>query len=137
MSLTSRIASPFGPKEEADGASAEVAGLPGVQPRAVLCSWRDRGAVHHPVNVQLRSHFASYGSVTSINGHDAAHASKAMADVLRLAVLRPATHVARAIGDSDARCQHRVSAVFVQVINGEIRPVTLRRDREVRASGSP
>ena len=57
--------------------------------------------------------------------HDAAHAAEALADVVGLAVLGPAAHVARAGGHRDARRELRVGAVAVQVVDGEIRPVAL------------
>ena len=53
-----------------------------------------------------------YGSVDVDDRHDAADASKALADVVRLAVLGPATHVARAVGHGDAGRQLRVGAVL-------------------------
>lgn len=39
-------------------------------------------------------------------------------------------HVAQAVGHGDAGRQFRMRAVLVQVVNGEIRPITLREPEE-------
>ena len=91
---------------------AEVAGLPRVHPRAVLVGGEVMGpaiAGERPVEEPLR--VVRVGHVD--NGHDAAHAAKALADVVRLAVLGPATHVAGTIGHVECGRQFRVSAVLV------------------------
>ena len=61
--------------------------------------------------------------------HEAADASKALADVVRQAVRGPAAHVARAALQLDASFQDRAAAVGGQVINGKPRPVPFG-DRE-------
>src|SRR5437867_1163607 len=111
MSLTSRITRPSGPNEESFAGAPKLPGCPAykrVPSLLVLTSWGRPS----PVNVQLRSHLALYGLVTS-NRQDAADASKPLANVVRLSVVRPAAHVAKAIGDRDARRQPRVGAVPV------------------------
>src|SRR5262245_15420842 len=130
MSLTSRITSPSGPNEELFGAAPKVPGCPAynrVPSFLVLRSW----GLPSPLKVQLRSHFALYGSENVNDRHDAADASKALANVVRHPVLGPATHVARATGHSDAGRQDRVGAVFGQVINGEIWPVAFGNPEEL------
>src|SRR3977135_3891660 len=112
MSLTSRITSPSGPNEELFGGAPKLPGWAAykrVPSLLVLISWGRPS----PVNVQLRSHLALYGLVTSIIGKMAADASKLLANVVRLSVVGPATHVAKAIGHRDARRQPRVRAVPV------------------------
>ena len=136
MSLTSRITSPSGPNEELFAAAPKCAGLPRVQPRPVRVGAQVVGPAitqERPGEELLR--IVRIGDVN--DRHGAADASKALADVVRHAVLGPATHVARAAGHSDAGRQDRVGAVFGQVINGEIRPVALRRARGACAPGSP
>src|SRR5215831_12571258 len=67
MSLTSRITRPSGPNEELLGGAPKLPGCPAykrVPSLLALTSWGRPS----PVNVQLRSHLALYGSVTSIIG---------------------------------------------------------------------
>jgi hypothetical protein len=67
----------------------------------------------------------------------AADAPKLLADVVRLSIVGPAAHVAKAVGHRDAGRQLRVGAVPVQVIDSEIRPVTLRQPEESARFVSP
>src|SRR5438034_1823417 len=67
MSLTSRITRPSGPNEESFAGTPKLPGCAAykrVPSLLVLTSWGRPS----PVNVQLRSHLALYGSVTSIIG---------------------------------------------------------------------
>jgi hypothetical protein len=100
MSLTSRITRPSGPNEELVGATPKLPGCPEYI-RVPSRWWRVVGPAitgERPVEQPLR--VVRIGDVD--NRHDAAYASKALADVVRLAVLSPPTHVARAIGHGDA-----------------------------------
>ena len=67
MSLTSRITSPSGPNEELFGATPKLPGCPEYIRVPSLLVERSWGRPS-PVNVQLRSHFALYGSETSMIG---------------------------------------------------------------------
>src|SRR5262249_37075563 len=92
--------------------SAEVARLPGVQTCAVLVGVDVVGPTvtgERPVEEPLGIVWVGYVD----NRQDAADAANPLANVVRLSVVGPAAHVAKAIGHRDAGRQLRVRAITV------------------------